>query len=353
MTRLFAALSALLLCASLAQAEEFEFLGEYRLPTGLSIAGVEFGGLSAIDYDPETGTFFALSDDRGRRGPPRFYELRLALSAEGIAGVDVLGFTALKSGGTVYAENEVDPEALRLGAPGGGFYWAHEGDLLDRPLVGIIGRDGAAVRAFALPASHSPNADKTAGPRRNLSFESLAVTETQIVSAHENALRQDGPEADVGAPSPSRVLVFDRASGEVAAEYVYEADAVAEAPVPADGFRSGGLVELLTRPEGGFYALERSFSVGRGTTVTLYRTGFGGATAVTGAQSLKGVDYAPMPKERVLSLPADLPIDAVDNLEGMTFGPEIDGARTLVMVSDNNFNPKGQFTQFLLFRIRD
>ncbi|MEM9096364.1 MAG: esterase-like activity of phytase family protein, partial [Pseudomonadota bacterium] len=43
--------------------------------------------------------------------------------------------------------------------------------------------------------------------------------------------------------------------------------------------------------------------------------------------------------------------DTIDNLEGMTFGPEIDGARTLVLVSDNNFNPNGQFTQFLLFKI--
>jgi len=35
----------------------------------------------------------------------------------------------------------------------------------------------------------------------------------------------------------------------------------------------------------------------------------------------------------------------------MTFGPNLaDGRQTLVMVSDNNFNP-GQFTQFVLLAL--
>ena len=37
----------------------------------------------------------------------------------------------------------------------------------------------------------------------------------------------------------------------------------------------------------------------------------------------------------------------IDNIEGMTFGPNLpDGRRTLVIVSDNNFSA-GQFTQFI------
>jgi hypothetical protein len=41
----------------------------------------------------------------------------------------------------------------------------------------------------------------------------------------------------------------------------------------------------------------------------------------------------------------------LDNFEGMAFGPDLpDGARTLLLVSDDNFNPH-QRTAFLLFRI--
>ena len=41
----------------------------------------------------------------------------------------------------------------------------------------------------------------------------------------------------------------------------------------------------------------------------------------------------------------------LDNIEGMTLGPQLpDGRRSLVLVSDNNF-AASQFTQFLLFAL--
>ncbi len=42
---------------------------------------------------------------------------------------------------------------------------------------------------------------------------------------------------------------------------------------------------------------------------------------------------------------------AIDNIEGMTFGPPLpDGRQTLVVVSDNNFGA-GQFTQFVVLAV--
>jgi hypothetical protein len=46
----------------------------------------------------------------------------------------------------------------------------------------------------------------------------------------------------------------------------------------------------------------------------------------------------------------------LDNFEGMVFGPDLpDGSRTLIIVSDDNFNPlpplPRQRTWFLLFRV--
>ena len=58
----------------------------------------------------------------------------------------------------------------------------------------------------------------------------------------------------------------------------------------------------------------------------------------------------PIYKERLLDL-AELGIP-LDNLEGMTLGPQLpDGTRSLLLVSDDNFNDL-QATQFLLFRLR-
>ncbi len=62
---------------------------------------------------------------------------------------------------------------------------------------------------------------------------------------------------------------------------------------------------------------------------------------------------APVKKQPVLKLgEGDFGLD-IDNVEAASFGPEIGGKRTLVIASDNNFNPVGQFTQFVVFTLGD
>src|SRR5882757_988184 len=51
------------------------YLGEFDIPTGFQENGVEVGGLSGIDFDPVTGHYIAISDDRSERGLARFYDL--------------------------------------------------------------------------------------------------------------------------------------------------------------------------------------------------------------------------------------------------------------------------------------
>src|SRR5690606_33090020 len=54
-------------------------LGETVLPHGLTFEGTTVGGLSALDHDPATGLWVALSDDRSELQPARFYTLRVEL----------------------------------------------------------------------------------------------------------------------------------------------------------------------------------------------------------------------------------------------------------------------------------
>jgi len=101
-------------------------------------------------------------------------------------------------------------------------------------------------------------------------------------------------------------------------------------------------------------SMERSFSVGApgtGNTIKLYSVAFPGADDVTGVDSLAGRlgDVRPVQKTLLLDLRTlGIPLD---NVEGMTIGPDLpDGRRSLVLVSDNNF-AASQFTQFLLFAL--
>ena len=199
-----------------------------------------------------------------------------------------------------------------------------------------------------------PRVGSEVGTRRNRGFESLTRLGDSLVVAVENALFQDGSAPTLSEGSPVRVLVYrPQANGAMApsAEYIYETDPIAKEPSPSDGYADNGLVELLGTRDGELYAMERSFSIGRGTTVKLFRTGFAGADDVLNQD--RSASARPMSKELLLTLQPGGLTEHVDNLEGMSFGPTIDGKRTLVMVSDNNFNPRGQLTQFLVFLRED
>ena len=55
------------------------------------------------------------------------------------------------------------------------------------------------------------------------------------------------------------------------------------------------------------------------------------------------------------SVRSELTSGIVDNIEGMTFGPELEnGHKSLVFISDNNFNAFGtQLTQIILFEVNE
>ena len=171
-----------------------------------------------------------------------------------------------------------------------------------------------------------------------------SVNSSYSVRSSRGALRQDGPEASATNGSLSRVLFLDLETGQPGAEYVYENDPVTHATV---GFSTNGLVELLALDDEKFLALERAYSAGFGNSVDLYLYDVSKATDVSGLDSLAGVDFIAGEK----TLLADLGGFGLEiyNLEGITFGPTLEtGNRSLVIVSDDNFNGT---TQFLVFEV--
>ena len=353
---------------------ELVFIGQQVLPQGYRYNNTTVGGLSGIDYDAATKRYWAISDDRSEMEPARFYELTLDLSRfnktpePGHAGVAFQGINTLKrQDRSAFANflndpaNAADPEAIRLHAPSGRLVWSSEGDravaadkpaaLVD-PHVWEMERDGRFVRAFGLPPKFRSSIENR-GIRRNLGFEGLAFSPdySTLYVALENALLQDGSNATLSSPSPTRIIEYDYPDGVVRAEYVVEVAPIPVAPTPADGPADNGISEILAVDRDRLLVLERSYAFGVGNTIRLFDVDLRGATNVAGIDALAGQSYVPAAKKLVLDF-ADLKV-RLDNLEGMTWGPRLPGGnRSLILVSDDNFNPR-QITLFLAFEVRE
>ena len=371
--------------ATAAQAQTLSYLGQQIVETGRQFNGTTVGGLSGIDYVASTNRFIAISDDRSQVNPARFYELSLDLAqfarsgAPGSAGVGFQAVTTIQQpSGGAYPALSVDPESIRRNPVTGNLVWSNEGQRaaggFQNPTVREMTPAGTHLRDYAVPDKYKPvgtPAGLTPGDRgifNNLAFESLTFSPdgSTLYTATENALVQDGPTATTSNGSSSRILAFNVATGLAGAEYVYPVTPVVLPPNPAGQFATNGLVELLATGDRQFIAMERSFAIGAaspgvgpnvlptGYTVRLYAIDARAATNVAGLDSLLGATFTPVTKTLLLDL-SDLRNDdgsvlALDNLEGMTLGPVVNGNQTLILVSDNNFGAT-QFTQFVALAI--
>ena len=383
--KLFArcALAASLTLAALpGLAQTLTYLGQQIVPTGTSFRGLPVGGLSSLDYVSATGHYLAICDDRSERGPARFYELTLDLakfrrSADpGDAGVGWVDMTTmLDVDGQPFGRNQIDPESLRLDARRNLIYWSNEGQrtsaLTQNPTMRRMHPDGKPAGEFAVPAYFNPAgsvgglAAGDLGVYNNLAFESVAITPDgrTLWTMSENGLAQDSPPAAVGRGSRARMLALDLETDKPGAEYVYEVGPVPFAPARPGDFSTNGVPDMLALSATEFIVIERAFAVGALTpgaaahtkqptsnTIKLYRIDTRGATDVSGWPSIKGRDVVPVKRTLLLDLSSlkndDGSVLALDNVEGVTFGPLVDGKRTLILASDNNFNP-AQFTQFI------
>lgn len=343
-----------------------DYLGEYRLPQQ-EFQGITVGGLSAIAYAPQTNQLYALSDDRGRFGPPRFYTLSLKIASDTPDGptlerIALESFTALTDPvGQPYATGQFDPEGIAL-SPRNTLMISSEGDA-KRKIAPFLGefdlRTGQNLASFRVPDRYLPDGKTPSeqGIQNNLSLESLTVnlgpTSTvltepfRLFTATESALVQDYND-DPTQPLNLRFLhyLIGETQSTLIAEHRYPLD------LEPQGALLNGLSELLTLDQGGhFLALERSFGL-RGFQVKLYQLSTGGAADTSAIDSLKdNVDgVSPIRKRLVLNLNEAGIIP--ENLEGMTLGPRLpDGSQSLLLVSDNNFET-AQDTQFLLFRLK-
>ena len=343
-----------------------ELLDVYTLPPQ-EFEGTSLGGLSALVYDRPRDRLYALSDDRGRFGPARFYTLAVTLTQRdgGQPRFDTVSLEAvtplLDAAGNPYPRGSIDPEGMAL-SPRDTLLISSEGDVRQNapPFIGEFDRQtGRAIATLPLPERYLPDDpdQATRGVQNNLSLEALTIAGSssgagmiepfRLFAATESALVQDYND-DPSQPLNSRFLHYLIGDDQTTliAEHRYPLD------LEPSGAVVNGLTALLAIDQGGhFLALERAFGL-RGMQVKLYQLATGGATDTSSIATLAGdvSGISPIRKQLVLDF-ANTPL-AVDNLEGMTLGPRLsDGSQSLLLVSDNNLEGD-RATQLILLRLQ-
>ncbi len=338
-----------------------EFIDEFVIPVQ-DINGVPVGGLSGIDY--HEGKWYLICDTSVP--PIRYYEADIAYTKDGFGNVAINTMIEIKDASGISLETGiVDPEAIRFDTASGTIFYTSEGSIVNNidPALIEISTNGNQIRNFTLPDNFKANAtDDTKGPRHNGVLEGLSPSHDNngYWVSFELPLIEDGPEpTTVDTPSPVRITFFNKTTGTAERQFAYELDPVAREATLGTTFEVNGLVEILAYDENKFLALERSFASGYldgGNNVKIYKVDATNATNTLSTETLTNNSVVKAEKTLLFdfeTIRGQLTNNTVDNLEGITFGPKLaDGSRTIVVVSDNNFNSfLPQLNQLIAFKI--
>jgi hypothetical protein len=347
---------------STAEIGGLRFIGAVTVPNDQTVDGTLVGGLSGIDYDPATDLWYLISDDKSDKNPARFYIAKLSFEKAHLASVEIEhAVTLLQDTGQPYPNATTggdvpDPESIRRDPESGNLWWTSEGDrkLGASPFLRASTPDGKAADWFITPEIFRMDETQEIGPRHNNAFEGLSFAPDgkSVWLAMESALYQDGPLATPSAGTITRLTRLDR-DGNVLAQYAYPLDQIQAVPTGKNG--DNGVSEILALDDRRALVLERSGVEGADgiwkTYIRIYAIDTTGASDIAAVPSLANANYIPVTKHLVIDLAKTAEVGRVDNIEGMSWGPTLaDGKRSLVLVSDNNFNP-AQITQFLAFEV--
>ena len=345
-----------------------KFLSEYDVGFNKQFNNTTIGGLSGIDYNPVDTSYYIISDDRSEKNPARFYKARITINKNKIDTVAFTDVTFLKNKeGNNYPNSQTDPyhtpdpEAMRYNTTNNTLVWCSEGERIVKPGKTVLEDGGITeidtignyIDTFQLPSQLQMHSYES-GPRQNSVFEGVTFADdykTLFVNVEE-PLYDDGSRAGLNDTTGiTRILQFDIDTKKPVAQYAYILDPVAHAPIPANAFKINGIPDILFLEKNKFLVIERSYSTGRfGCTIKVFVADISFAENIDSVASLKNKTGLKTATKKLLLNMDDLGI-SIYNIEGVTFGPILpDGKRSLLFVSDNNFDFL-QKTQFLLFEI--
>ncbi len=334
-----------------AQPAPLDLVGIYKmLPNARQTVDNTFVyGLSAIDCTP-SGACIAVSDDRSRDAPSRFYQFKLEPAADFVATINravphfahAVAFTTPE--GDVMPAGAVDPEGLRR-LPNGHVLMSSEGWVNKGTPASLTEYTafGQYVRAWPLP--NFTDLRPQHGFFENRAIEALTLTPSQkyVWWGAERPLQQDN------SPTHTRIVQYNAATTQPVAAYVYPLDAVPHS------FKGNGLSDMLALNDNSFLMIERAdHGEEQGYNIRLYKAVLSAAnTNVLTCDALPDcAPVVPLQKTLVAQWDGTYPDGSVvDNIEGVTFGPRLEnGQRSLIFISDDNKNEQ-QETQIAVFAL--
>ncbi|HVH55843.1 MAG TPA: esterase-like activity of phytase family protein [Vicinamibacterales bacterium] len=340
--------------------------GEFLIAPGARFAAIapsRFGAISGLATLPGGCELLAISDDDV---DSRFYRLRVSRTAQRLQVTPVQYIPLQRASG---APASLDPEGIALTRTGTVLISAEgAADVQPRlpPAILEYAQDGRFIRQLRVPPQFVPNegGPQTKGARNNGGFESLTVTPDfdRLFTANEIPLVQDGPADAYAKAQRVRILEYanERDGYRPVREFVYELSPL-DRPSSGAGFSVNGVSELLAVNGTELFALERGFIQAAGSRIginriRLFRIWLDGATDVSSFDSLAGRDdVKPVRKTLVQDFSRlsglSLRLLNLENFEGLAWvGPANGEHRSLLAVSDDNFNPL-QVTAFLLLEL--
>lgn len=358
------ALSVLtLIVSSMGWAMKLSYVGETSIPHGTQLQKTTIGGLSGMSY--ADGILYAVSDDKGRFGEPRFYEFALTIKGSKVelkplklhfikglpekleknGGLDLEGLFRLQDGDLLLSSEGNSDSKPRI-----------------LPRIFRVSKEGQWKDDLPLDDKYLP--EKTGqqknGTQGNLAFESLTGIDggRVVFAATEKALIQDIKADEEHLGDLVRVIKYERTGEHFKAikEMAYQIDAYSKTDKGQEFFR--GVSEMLAVSEEKMIVLERGVRIqGNGwtTPAALYLADFSQAADVSGISSLSKNKIKTATKTKLLDLEADLKDrpagKGLQNYEALAWGPTLlDGRRTLLVMSDNNFSKK-EVTELLVFAV--
>jgi len=327
------------------------------------------GGLSAVAYNDKDNSVYLVSDDQGIHGPSRVLK-GVIISSDGShmsiklkenilfrrnKKLDAEGLQIDKDGNLIVSSETLDRDSETLLRR-----FSTDGDLIDELTTPdeylkkfeTIERDYSytynqrirtnSLNPFAKPSYRyeRKTEDRTRkesiqkqGILENKGFEALTFSSTKefLYVANEQALAQDKDSVRI-----SKLKAKDD-DFERVASYLYKID-------KGDG---NGLVEIVEIEDNILLALERRYDSRLSKVIAnIYKVDL---TTAKANKALKKELFLDL-DDLIDYLPAGL--QKIDNIEGMGLGPKLaNGSRSLILVSDNNFN-RSQKTQIIYLELK-
>lgn len=338
------------------QIGKLRFIGEQIIPSNEKFNNTKVGGLSSIDYANDT--YYLISDDKKK--PIRFYKMDLSFNASSFSDLKITDVIEIKN------DNKgLDPESLRFDKKSEHFIWTSEGSTHKgiSPAIFEITSSGESVKTYKTPKIlQISTTSKTKGPRRNGSFECLSMSNNfdYFWVGMELPLLQDGDEPQLTKGNyPVRISKINKNTGTLNFQFAYQLEPIPKNSKPSNKFIVNGLPEILEIENNRFLFVERAYASGHkngGNTVKIFLVDASNASDISKIESLKKANYIPATKTLLFdfeSIRSQLTNGIVDNIEGITFGKNLaNGNRTLIVVSDNNFNKfSKQLNQIIVLEI--